>query len=314
MTNFHMGDGGSEDDASATRELLVGARSATWLVTGASVGGTVARARRKPMQDACAAIATDAGELLLAVADGAGSARLGGEGARAAVCYGLWTLRCATLGGSALADALDPEVNADAWATTAHRMLRAVRWGVIAEARRLRGRRDEVACTLTLVYASSMGVLLAQIGDGRCAVQRHDGRWEALNAPQHGSYAGETCFVTSPDWRRNAHSMLAGRRVGDIRALAVMTDGCERTAYECLGYDETSSRYVPRNVPYAPFLSPNVAAVRASLEGGAAEPLQVAARWAAFLRDGTPELPALRDEPDDKTMVLAVRVSQAPEG
>jgi len=82
---------------------------------------------------------------------------------------------------------------------------------------------------------------------------------------------------------------------------------CERVAYECLDFDDATGRYTARNTPHAAFLTPNVLALRASFEDADADPLQVAARWGAFLRDGTPALPALRDEPDDKTLVLAVR-------
>ena len=61
-------------DGAAPHEQVVGIASPTWGVIGACVGGALAKAGTKPMQDACAAAVGGPGEVFLAVADGARNA------------------------------------------------------------------------------------------------------------------------------------------------------------------------------------------------------------------------------------------------
>jgi hypothetical protein len=304
MSHDEVVDATHRDDADV---LLIADRSSHWTLIGASVPGTLARAGRKPMQDACAGETRAGGALLLAVADGSGSARLGRLGARRAVDAALGAMRCHLMPWSHPSEL--QELPSEHWRTLAHRLLRWVRFVVVRAAAEVGAHREDVACTLTLVYATPARVLVAQIGDGRCAAMRPDGSWHALTIPQRGEHAGETQFLTSPWWRRDPALVEIGIMEGTVDALAILTDGCERVAFECVGFDPDTQRYVVSNTPHAPFLTPNVRALRQMLQPSTACPLpDVAQRWSAFLREGSDALPALRDEPDDKTLVLAVRM------
>lgn len=298
-------------DGAAPQEQVVGIASPTWGVIGACVGGALAKAGTKTMQDACAAAVGGPGELFLAVADGASSASMGGTGARVAVAAGIEALgdivrfRQRTRGV--------PVTCAAEWRDDAHVIMRCVRSYVLRVARQHRARRDDLACTLTLVYANAFVVLVTQVGDGRCAVLWDDGVWEGVTQPQRGEHAGETQFITSRGWRRDAQLLESRMLLGRADAVALLTDGCERVAFECQSFDAAHGRYASTNVPHAPFLTPNVQTLQRLLDGGdAGAPMAAARIWASFLRDGTPELPALRDEPDDKTLLLAVRRTPAP--
>lgn len=293
-------------------EQLVGIASPAWGVIGASVAGALARDGAKSMQDACAAAVGGAGELFLAVADGASSAPMGGTGARVAVAAGI----------EALADVVRfrqrtrgvPVSCAAEWRDDAHVIMRCVRSYVLRAARQHRARRDDLACTLTLVYANAFVVLVTQVGDGRCAVLWDDGTWEGVTLPQRGEFAGETQFLTSRGWRHDAALLESRMLLGRADAVALLTDGCERVAFECQSFDPSTGVYAHTNTPHAPFLTPNVRTLQRLLQrGDAGAPMAAARIWGAFLRDGTPELPALRDEPDDKTLLLAVRREAAPD-
>lgn len=312
----------SEELLVAPQELLVALDGGGWGVIGASVAGRRASAGReaglecaeggidqrdaKEMQDACAAAVNGQGEMVAAIADGAGSARLGGLGARMAVASAI-RLMASWMPWSPGSGVL-PFESINDWRQACFRMMRSVRCQLMKCARELKVRRDEVACTLTVVYANPVMVLAAQIGDGRAAVLWGDGEWEAITAPQRGEHAGETQFLTSSGWRRDPQAIDVRMAIGEVHAVALLTDGCERVAFECQRFDAADGRYARMNRPHVPFLTPNVQALQQMLDSAHGNaPGDVARMWGAFLREGTPELPMLSEEPDDKTLLLAVR-------
>jgi hypothetical protein len=95
----------------------------------------------------------------------------------------------------------------------------------------------------------------------RCARTMKSGK-SLTAAAACGAYAGETQFLTSRGWRRRNPQPARGHACsrGRADAIAVLTDGCERVAYECQwATTRRHGRYVvARHVPHAPFLTPNV--------------------------------------------------------
>lgn len=307
----------SVDDAlspsEAMREMLVALEGGGWGVIGASVGGVRREAvpaedgrEGREVQDACAAAVSMHGALVTVVADGAGSARLGGLGARVAATAALRLMTTSVHWSPGLGRL--PFESVDEWRESAFRLMRCVRCVVLRAAREARAHRDDVACTLTVVYANPVVVLSAQLGDARAAVMWDDGAWEAITTPQRGEHAGETQFLTSSSWRRTPGAIDARMQIGRVEAIALLTDGGERVAFECQSFDQDSGRFDPANRPHVPFLTPNVRTLQRMLRNARGHRvMEVARMWGHFLREGTPELPALRDEPDDKTLLLAVR-------
>ena len=181
-----------------------------------------------PNQDSAlvrAVRSTDAGNVaVIAVSDGAGSARHSHHGSRAA---------CA-----AAVDSLNRQLTRNPAAAFRHHLLRSAlqravrgaRQSVLQTAKRMaamHGSADprEYACTMVLAVMSEGLAGMAHVGDG-CVVAGDGAEWRLLSVPDNGAFANETTFLTSP------RSLPRTRVVGasDIDCLAVITDGLQDVA------------------------------------------------------------------------------------
>ena len=185
-------------------------------------------------QDSCLALVetAPAGEPLLVVfvADGAGSALHGGDGAELAVAT------AADFISGQLAEpgfALGPDLAAAC--------VRHVREQIeaLAEVRGLVPR--DFAATFLGVLASAAGTLAMQIGDGGIVLDFGQGL-ELPIVPMAGEYANMTYFITDPD----APEMLATHfRPVTACKVAVFSDGLQRLALN-----------LSSNTPHEPFFTP----------------------------------------------------------
>jgi hypothetical protein len=206
----------------------VGGGLSSWGAIAASVAGAGHRARAVECQDACA-IEVHEGALLLAVADGAGSARLAASGSSIAVAVAMEELRVRAaddLCGARLVDvfasvraALEPSGDDDPLTSLGDR-----------------------ATTLLVARVSGDAVVTAQVGDGAVVVRR-DGALEVLCPVDRGEYLNETCFLTSASWESEL-------RVGVVPAagidgIAALTDGLQLVAFD-----------MATGSPHAPFFDP----------------------------------------------------------
>lgn len=134
---------------------------------------------------------TEEGEaIVLACADGAGSASHSDEGA-AFVCQRVSTLLCEHLSSGALS--LIDE-------TLVRSLLRQTR----AELEQLAAEREceigDFACTILLSVIGETHSIWAQIGDGAIVLSRADADCRVVFWPQQGEYANVTTFLTSRNW------------------------------------------------------------------------------------------------------------------
>lgn len=203
------------------------ATASAWRLLGASVTGRAHLTRGSGNQDALAAATARDGSLLLAVADGAGSAAHSATGARVAVETALSSL--------AASDLNSPEAALSAALAKAARALNAM-------ARRRGELPREYACTLLLSIATPELVCALQLGDG-AIIYESAGQVARLTRAWRSKFAGETVFVTSPDAQEQAS--IARLDAAGINGLALLTDGLEPVAT-----DLTSG------VPFAPFFVP----------------------------------------------------------
>jgi hypothetical protein len=178
-----------------------------WHVVGASVTGASHQRRGVGCQDAHAVARTDFGTVI-AVADGAGSARRADEGAQiAAGAVVHWAQR-------GISDPLT-------LLTRARTCLRT--WAGSPAALR------ELATTLSVVCLTARTVRVAQVGDG-AVVLMGESDFELLRADDGAEYLNETVFLTSKGWRSRIRR--DSRPINSVRGVAVLSDGLQLLALD----------------------------------------------------------------------------------
>ena len=250
-----------------------------WHVIGASVRGTSHQRRDQPCQDAHAFRITPDGVLLVAVADGAGSAERSDAGSQHAVEAVIAALE------TALATELPESENA--WEALLVEAYGAARQAVLELAEIEQRSPRAFATTLTCAVVAFEWLVVGQIGDGIVVMREENGQLFAATEPQHGEYVNETYFLTMPE----ALTMLEVQSYErNVTALALMTDGLIRLAIQ-----------TATNEPHVPFFEPLFAFVSQMNDGVKAQE-QLATLLAS-------ERVCERTD-DDKTLVLVARPSQ----
>lgn len=252
-----------------------------WQVIGASVQGTSHLERNVPCQDAHLCRTLPSGELLIAIADGAGSAARSDEGATLAVQRAIALLDCA------LRDA--PPEDEAAWRALMTQAFAGAREAIVQHAGQEASPLRDFSTTLTCAILSDDRLIVGQIGDGLAVAQDAEGGLISTAQPQRGEYANEAYFLTMP--QAGEYVVMQVHRLA-ARALAVSTDGLLRLALKLPGYE-----------PHAPFFKPLFAFI-----AGATDETLATQQLAGFL--ASPRVCARTD--DDKTLVLAARVSPSP--
>lgn len=179
---------------------------------GASVIGQGHARRSAPCQDACG-WAVIGERMVIAVADGAGSAPCAEQGSRLAV-------------GAALDVLIEEQLlGRRPPAAQLERAFRLARAALLEEAGRLGKAPWELSTTLLACIATPQWTAAAQVGDGAVVIVGEQGI-EALTRPVHGEYCNTTIFLTAED----ALQRMQCRLVGPAHHVAVFTDGIETVA------------------------------------------------------------------------------------
>ena len=253
-----------------------------WRYVAASVIGSSHEKTGYACQDAndCQIYPLPTGERVLAaaVADGAGSAACGGEGA-ARACRALLDLVQEHLDASRTVE----EVSRDtvrSWMSTIQNLLEE-------EAKSVSRERRDYACTiLGLIVGESCAACL-QVGDGVMVLaDSEEHAYGHVFWPDRGEYANTTHFVTEDDAIEHLQFESVQRRVVEV---ALLTDGLQTIA---LNYQQRTA--------HEPFFKGLFAPLRTAKEGCSRE---LSDSLAAFL--ASPRVNEKTD--DDKTLVLASR-------
>lgn len=192
-------------------------RDGEWIVAGASVRGTSHERREQPCQDAHRTLVTNNGEILVAVADGTGSARYSEEGATTAV--------------DAAIDFLKERISGfykegEVWQT----LLRGAAAHALQALKELAGEMNEpvreLSCTLLLAVATRERFFALQIGDGAIVRETPNGP-EALFKPTSGEYINESVFLVTKGAIEQAK---LAERAGPNTPFAVFSDGLQMLA------------------------------------------------------------------------------------
>jgi len=243
----------------------------------ASEIGTSHVANGSACEDSCWAqvdtLSTGQPLLSIFVADGAGSAAKGGEGAELAIQAAADFLADkVTHGEFGLSDALATE------------LVVAVRERIYAKAEADGMKARDFACTFLGVLSSSLGTLVLQIGDGGVVLDVGAGLEVAVE-PMSGEYANMTHFVTDED----AINVLATKTYPEPAVrVAAFSDGLQRLALN-----------MAVSTPHEPFFQPFFAGLA---KATAEQEDQLQGLLVKFL--GSPAVNERTD--DDKTLALAI--------
>lgn len=253
----------------------------------ASVIGTSHEKAGGKCQDAnaCEVFSLPTGEevLVAAVADGAGSASFGGEGAARACGALLELIRHYLHSGNAV-EHISKDSSAG-WIAFIQNLLEE-------EAKAASCERRDFACTiLGLIVGESCAACL-QVGDGVMVLADSEERaYGHVFWPDRGEYANTTHFITEDDALLHLQFASVKRR---IEEAALLTDGLQSVA---LNYQQQTA--------HEPFFKGLFAPLRAA--AGDCSP-ELLASLAAFL--GSARVNEKTD--DDKTLVLASRADGIP--
>jgi hypothetical protein len=218
--------------------------------------------------------------LLVAVADGAGSASRSAEGAKLAVETALSSLTESLQAATSTTS----EEDLSAFLRSAFSSARArIEQCVVGDGPNTTTccSLDDFATTLILLIVTKGLVGLAQVGDGAAAMRAND-CLAVLTPHSTSEYVNETTFLTSRNYLEALY--IDVRQIGAVDAVAAMSDGMQMLAVK---YADNS--------PHPPFFIP--------LFRFAGNPGATDEELASFLR--SERVCSYTD--DDKTIVVAVR-------
>ena len=248
-----------------------------WRVVGSAVAGASHLRNDLPCQDYQSSRLLPVGDgqaLLVALADGAGSAENADLGAYIAVEAVLQSLE-------------DSLTTLDASSLDFESAMRAA----FADAQLALFERAEgeeipvrsLATTLTCVIAVDGFLTVGQLGDGSVIIQTGEDELVAVTQPQRGEYANETFFLVQEDALEHLQVQVLHY---PVQGLAVLSDGLMRLALQ-----------MPANLPHLPFFKPLFAFIASVEDVDAAK-----GQLASFLSS---ERVSARTD-DDKSLVLAI--------
>lgn len=273
-----------------------------WTIVYASVIGNLHIKESLPCQDACAVKDLGKGWGIATLADGAGSCEHSNMGALQSVHLAIQHFTNWIHQNQWIERQILP--TEEAWNASAATTLRAIKEDLLIFSQQKEISFESLSCTLIVLIYSPLGILLTHVGDGRAGYLSAQQAWHSLMTPFKGEEANQTIFVTS-DFEEDITSKLESKVVkGEVLAFCLLSDGCEKSAFECNLFDKEKGVYYDPNRPYPKFFDPNLHAIKA-LEKQHKSQEEMNALWQNFLESGNPQL---KNESDDKTLILGVRI------
>ncbi len=265
-----------------------------WIVVYACALGHLHTREGLPCQDACAVKDLGRGWGVAAVADGAGSCQNSDKGAQQTIHLAIEHFVNLVHKSQWIEKNQLPTANQ--WKTMALENLMLIKEDLEIFSTQNNIDFDSLSCTIILLIYSPIGLLITHIGDGRAGYMNANQEWLSMITPFRGEEANQTIFITS-DFEKTVESNVINEKIG---AFCLLSDGCEKSAFECNLYDKEKNLYYDPNRPYPKFFNPNLLAL-SNLNGKSQEEMNLL--WQLFLTEGNPQL---RNEPDDKTLVLGM--------
>lgn len=263
-----------------------------WRAAGAAVMGVSHKRSGLPCQDAQGYRVLPDGVIVVALADGAGSAAFSESGACTAVEAALEAMIAGWVNTPTADGMCDPQhleqILRETFAQAREAVLQLV------EREEFEAQEDageppltarEFASTLTCAVASPDCLAVGQVGDGAVVALGNPDELIAVTRLQRGEYANETHFLVEEDALDQLTIDFLDR---PVNGLAVMSDGLIRLALR-----------MPSQDPHLPFFQPLFRFAQTIQDEA-----EASAKLAAFL-----DSDRVNDRTDDdKSLVLAVRV------
>ena len=191
-----------------------------WRIVSASVCGTSHSKNQQLCQDAHHWQLLANNVLVIAAADGAGSAKLGKVGSMIAVETAIEHLSRQEITNDTLA-------NDDVLRYLLTDAMLVARNAIETEADVCNHQPQDLATTLILMIATPKIVAVAQIGDGLAVARNSRGNLIALTIPSNGEYINETTFLTSVNAVETAQIKIWREEIVNV---GVLTDGLQMLA------------------------------------------------------------------------------------
>lgn len=206
----------------------------SWNVVVSSTTGASHDAQGKNCQDAYYWEIVSEDVLIVAVADGAGSASLGEVGSSVAV-------RAAVESVCLMKADIQKQADDAVFKNLLLQALESAKSSVEVEAETRKVGVKELATTLILVIATPASVAALQVGDGAAIFGDEAGNIIGLTKPEVGEFVNETTFLTSS---RAIKDFQLNIWHGAIKNLVIFSDGLQRLALK-----------MPEGIPHSPFIS-----------------------------------------------------------
>ena len=296
---------GTNTDNGEKSEPIVSTVVKDWIVVGASVKGNGHIQNNIPCQDNHKFESIGEGWGIAIVSDGAGSAAHSELGSKVVVERGMVHLKnLLEKEGWMKNSVLPSDVE---WLQKSYYVLKAIRDDVEMLSKKKNVELKSLSATCLAVVYSPLGLLAAHVGDGRMGYKSTSGEWRAMMTPHKGDEANQTIFLVSDFWSIPNY-VMSGVLVPEsivvrepVKAFALMSDGCENTAWKCTALNPDTGKYYDQNKPFEGFFNP-LEETLLSLDSE--EERQ--AKWYKFIESGAT---GFVKEQDDKTMVYGVFVN-----
>ncbi|TAH20811.1 MAG: protein phosphatase 2C domain-containing protein [Cytophagales bacterium] len=269
-------------------------KNSLWTVVYASVIGNLHVREGMPCQDACAIKDLAEGWGIAVVADGAGSCQHSDKGAQQTVYLAIQHFANTVYKNQWIEKNNLPAQSQ--WDRLALENLMRIRDDLQTFSKQNQLPFESLSCTIIVLIYSPVGLLITHIGDGRAGYLNAQEEWQSMITPFRGEEANQTLFITS-DFEKEVESRVINEK---ISAFCVLSDGCEKSAFECNLFDKEKNLYYDPNRPYPKFFNPNILAL-SKLDNMNQE--QKNLLWQQFLIEGNAQL---KNETDDKTLILGM--------
>lgn len=277
-----------------------------WVVVGASVKGNGHIESNMPCQDNNKFEILGKGWGVAVVSDGAGSAAHSELGSKVVVERGVFHFKnLVEKEGWMEKNTLPSDAE---WLQKSYFVLKTIRNEVEMVAKKNNVELKSLSATCLAVVFSPMGLLAVHVGDGRMGCKTASGGWKAIMTPHKGDEANQTLFLISEFWDIPNY-VQSGVLVPEsivvrepVEAFAVMSDGCESTAWLCTAQNAETGKYYDQNKPFEGFFNP-LEETLASFHKDNVPEEERKEKWYKFIESGTK---GFVKEQDDKTMILGV--------